>query len=285
MRHILFRDIQVRLDPKTATASIRLANLVCLSQSELAGQVKSLDITLSDIHDYSTEDSDAIKRVEVFLQDLTHCLPLCVRAFRNLQTLDMLYRHRDFWFSRPENFKEFVPLEYCQQVTNLVATILTHTSLEHLRELTIRLPCTHDFHTIMEYDSDRTYSQYQLPLARNMSCLRSLSIELCDFSGPNGRRYDERPTSVLLQTVGLQEQYEQSMFDFASMATKLESLSISCTAPLNFNLFVNNGLYNLKSLSLSDVNTTGEQLSRFLAQIQSSLKDICLDEVDLMSRT
>lgn len=286
VQHLLFQNVKLRLDPKAGTSSDWLANLVRLSRSELAGHVKSLNITLSGIDEYSSEeDRDAGKRVEIFFQDLAQCLPLCVQAFRNLRSLDMLYRHCDFWKHWPDDFMEFVPLDYCQQINTMVATILTHTSLDCLRDLTIRLPCTRDIHTIMEYDSDGTYSQCRLPLARTMSCLRSLSLELCDFSGPNGHRYNERPPSMLLQTFGLQEHYAQSLFDFASMARNLESLAISCTAPLNFDLFVKNRLYNLKNLSLNNVNTTGEQLLRFLAQNQSSLETICLTQVYLMSRT
>lgn len=69
------------------------------------------------------------------------------------------------------------------------------------------------------------------------------------------------------------------------MATKLESLSISCTNPLNFDLFLQNRLYGLKNLSLSHINATGEYLSRFLTQNQLSIETICFEEVDLISKT
>ena len=256
-----------------------------LSRSELARHVKSLDITLENPYEYSTlgasGNGDAGKQLLVFFQDLTQCLPLCIQAFRNLRSLDMICSGGTF-DDRPE---ELVPVEHCLQVDTMIAAVLTHLPLDCLEDLAIRVPCTRDIHTIMRYNSDRAYSQCRLPLAKIMSSLRSLRLKICDNSGPQGQRYFHKETSVLLRTFGSQKQYAKSLFDFAGMATALESLAICCTAPLNFDLLVTNRLHSLKNVSLTCVQTNGEHLLHLLAQNKTTLESITFTQVELTSRT
>ena len=256
-----------------------------LSRSKFAKFVKSLVFRLSDSHEESIPgtggDGDAGQLSLVFFQDLAQCLPLCVQAFHNLQSLDLICRSG----SVSNQSEELIPPKYCEQVDNTVAAILTHIANDNLRHLTVRVPCTHDFHTILEYDRNGVYSQCRLPLARTISSLRSLSLNICDNSGQYGQRYYYKKPSSLVQTFGSQEQYAQSLFDFASIAKDLESLTISCTVPLNFDLFLPEKLHSLRDLSLSCVKTTGEHLMCFMAQNRRTLEWISFTSVELMSRT
>ena len=283
LQDILFRDITFPL--KAAKGSNGLANLMHLSRSEFARFVKSLCFRLSHSHKGSIQgtakDGDAGQLTQVFFQDLAQCLAISVQAFHNLEYLDMICQDSSF-SNQPE---ELILHQYCQQVDTTIAAILTHIAFDNLKHLTVRVPCTHDFHAILEYDRNGAYSQCRLPLARTISSLRSLSLNICDSSGPYGQRYYYKAPSSLLQTFGSQEQYAQSLFDFASMANNLESLAIRCTVPLNFDLFIPNSLHSLKTFSLTNVKTTGEHLMRCLAQNKSTLEWVSFTQVELMSRT
>ena len=120
--------------------------------------------------------------------------------------MDMIRRMGAF-SDRPE---ELVPHEHCQLLDTTIAVISTQTNLGCLEDLMISVPCTYDIYTIMKYDNNCAFSLCRIPLARGMSCLRSLSLKLCDNTGPQGQRYYHKQTSMLLQTFGSQEQYAQS---------------------------------------------------------------------------
>lgn len=285
MQHILFQDIEVRLNFRAEIGSKRLANLMRISRSKLAAHVKSLVIKLDDTYEYSTPvesgHGDAGRRTLVFFQDLAQSLPLCVQALRNLRSLDVGCRSASY----SSGSEELLPHEHCQQLDTTMAVILTYADLDHLENLTISVPCTYDIHTIMEYDRDRAYSQCRPPLARTMSSLRSLTLNICDSSDPQGQRYFYKQTSMLLQTFGSQAQYAQSFFDFAGVPPNLESLAISCTAPLNFDLFDTSRLQRLRNLSLTCVKISGDHLLRLLTQNRATLDTIWFTQVELNSRT
>jgi len=183
LQHILFQDIEVRLNFRAEIGSKRLGKLIRISRSKLAGYVKSRVIKFGDTNEYLTPvesgHGDAGRRTLVFFQDLAQSLPLCVKALCNLRSLDMGYRSALYG----SGSEELLSHEHCQQLDTTMAVILMHADLDHLEKFTIRVPCTYDIHTIVEYDRDHAYSQCGFPLARTMSSLRSLTLKICDSFG------------------------------------------------------------------------------------------------------
>jgi len=61
----------------------------------------------------------------------------------------------------------------------------------------------------------------------------------------------------------------------------LESLEISCAAPLNFDLFDTSRLQKLRNLSLTSVKISGDHLLHLLAQNRATLDKIWFTQVEI----
>ena len=258
---LLFRSVK-------ATSSHALPKILALSESNYAPCVREIIIDLSVF-------SDAVNTSEGCANDLYAILPICIRNLPSLRILT---------FAKPDagNFSE----ELRQILLGATQITFKYGLFPKLEELDLCLPLAYDFGVLARSGSIVAPTKLRRPLKEVLSHLRHLHLGILDSSGSFGQRYQSyRSPASRSQTLFPNADHSKELFAFVEMATRLESLSISCTHMLDMDVLSTVNFRRLHVLVLYRIKVSMEKLQGLILENKSTIRALDFCQLELKSGT
>jgi hypothetical protein len=212
-----------------------------LCDSRYASHVRQVDVKIQ---------SCQFAEAQTYLEDLAGLLPSLLCKLPKLYSLGFEY----------DGALKF-PVEPRSLISSSMATILRYIELPELKELDIYFPTTFDFGQLLSRESSRS----RIPVEVVCGRLRHLGLGVRNYTSQAGQRY--WPNPVLPEDASVpNETFANNLFELVEAAEKLDSVSICCTNPLDFD-DVRFPLH-LRTINLSRVIISSDTLSAVLGNFE-----------------
>lgn len=262
----LFQHIDVRCSSSETVSS--LTRLLRISKGPLSLLVRQIDI---GFHSDMNLCSFANSANSLYIEDLFGSLSFSLMKCCNLAALEF------------HETPEWLEQKHRNKYMDAVASILRYVPLSKLQELQLKFPVTHDYGRFFPAKS----SPVQIPIQKYMKRLRYLGLYVCqytDHQDENRGRYWASP--VLPEYVSVpNSEYATLMLQMVEMAPNLESLSINSLNILNIDLLTFPSSLSLRSLDLTGVSFSCDQILKILDQSDDRIRYINFSCVYLNSGT
>lgn len=257
----LFRSVK-------AASSQALSKILALSKSKYAPCVREITISLS-------ASLTAVDTNEDYLNDLHVILPICIRNLPSLRTLSIAQSESSAVDSS----------EKMRQISlGATQSTLRYGLFPKLEKLDLRLGLAYDFGKLARSGSAVKRTTFWRPFKEVMSQLHHLHVQILDNSGRFGEPYSSTPASRS-QSLFPNANHAKDFFAFVEMATRLESLSISCTHVLDMDVLSIVDLRQLHVLVLARITVSMEKLRGLIIQNRSTIRTLNFCQLELKTGT
>lgn len=257
----LFRSVK-------AASSHALSRILALSESNYALCVHEIAISLSAF-------SNAVNTREGYENDLCVILPICIR---NLPKLRVLF------IAEPQSGTVEVSEELRQVLLAATQNTFKYGLFPKLEELDLRLALAYDFGVLARSGFMVEPTKLRRHLKEVFSQLRHLHVGILDNSGSFGQRYYSSHASSS-QALFPNPDHPKEFFTFVEMATRLESLSISCTHVLDMDMLSIVHFRQLHVLVSARIKVSMAKLQGLILQNKSTIRALDFHQLELITGT
>jgi hypothetical protein len=195
-------------------------------------------------------------------------LPAALCNFRKLSSLTV----KSLRISSNKTSRQSCPEDLQQLFTAVTANVLRYLPLHGLKDLTIALPVTHDFATVL---SGTATTPSRTPADTILRKIEHMDFLVCDASGPRGERYFSSSPSTA-QRLFPNEAHAHKLFNIIQSAVNLRSLRVTSTHVLDMDRLNVEHLNKLQNLELNRVKILCDRLLSIARQNESTLRSFHL---------
>ena len=250
-----------------------LNKLLELSRAEYAQHVRVITVGIARV--LKEQETSMVAN---YIRDLGSILPACFPSYPRLKTICITGP------CYPGGHKEDLPFpeDLRRSLRNTIETTLGHAPAGSFTELSLALPLTHDFASLIgnQYMTLARPTQFQDLLAT----LTHLDITIGDNSGLGGQHWMLKPRSDT-QKAYPNETFAPGFFKFVEVANNVKTLRINATHVLDMDLLNTGRFCNLRILELRNLKVSWDRLVAVVENNTETLHAIGLEGIELKSGT
>ena len=250
-----------------------LNKLLELSRAEYAQHVRVITVGIARV----LKDPETIM-VANYIRDLESILPACFPSYPRLKTLCITGP------CYPGGHEEDLPFpaDLRRSLIRTIETTLSHAAAKSFTELSLALPITHDFASLI--GNQCTALARPTQVEDLLATLSHLDVTIGDNSGQGGQHWMSKPRSDT-QKAYPNEAFAPAFFKFIESANNVKSLRINATHVLDMDLLDTGRFCNFRILELKNLKVSWNRLVAVVENNTETLHAIGLEGIQLKSGT